>query len=107
MTILQSLKSLSGYPVPQLSLENAIEEAGLSAGTVIDAQIRSSAAYKRAKAHVYLFLAEAPDVSQGGISYSFSDEDKKLFRTQAEALLDEIGDESIASDNYGWQGEDL
>ncbi len=107
MTILQSLKSLSGYPIPQLSLENVIEEAGLTAGGEATKAVRGSAAYKRAKAHVYLFLAEAPDVSQGGISYSFSDEDKKLFRTQAEALLDEIGDESIASDNYGWQGEDL
>ena len=107
MTILQSLKSLSGYPLSQLSLENAIEEAGLTADAVATKAVRGGSAYKRAKAHVYLLLAEAPDVSQGGISYSFSDEDKRLFRTQAQALLDDIGDDSLVSDNYGWQGEDL
>lgn len=108
MTILESLKSLSGYPLPQLSLENVVEEAGLTASQGITAAVRRSASYKRAKARVYLMLAEAPDVSQGGISYSFSDEDKKQFRIQAQALLDEVGDDTSAvSDNYGWMGENL
>lgn len=108
MTILFSLKSLSGYPISQLSLENIIEEEGMTATQEITAAIRQSKPYKRAKAQVYLLLAEAPDVSQGGISYSFSDEDKKHFRTLAQALLDEIGDDtSFIGDNYGWQGEDL
>ena len=102
MTILQSLKSLSGYPIPQLSLENIIEESGLTATAETDEATRSSAPYKRAKAKVYLLLAEAPDVSQGGISYSFSDEDKKHFRMLAQSLMEDAGD-----DNYGWQGEDL
>ena len=108
MNILQSLKSLSGYPLSQLSLENAIEEAGLMAASEADANVRQSAPYKRAKAHVYLMLAEAPDVSQGGISYSFSDEDKKHFRTLAQGLLDETGEDTTTfSDNYGWQGENM
>lgn len=107
MTILESLKSLSGYPLSRLSVENIAEELGLSADGEVTAEVRSSAAFKRAKARVYLLLAEAPDVSQGGITYSFSDEDKKLFRQQAQALLEEVGDDSPVGDDYGWMGEDL
>lgn len=108
MTILQSLKSLSGYPIPNDSLMNVIIEAGLSADGEITQETCRDANYKRAKAKVYLLLANAPDVSQGGISYSFSDEDKKHFRMQAQALLDEVGDDTSAiGDDYGWMGEDL
>ena len=108
MTILQSLKSLSGYPLPMPSLINVVTEAGLAGDAEITSETYKSAEYKRAKAKVYLLLAEAPDVSQGGISYSFSDEDKKYFRMQAQALLDEVGDDiSAVTDEYGWMGEDL
>lgn len=105
MNILESLKSLSGYPIPRLSLENIAEECGLSASDDATADVRATKPFKRAKARVYILLSEAPDVSQGGITYSFSDEDKKRFRTQAQDLLGEIGDDM--SDNYGWQGENL
>lgn len=108
MTILESLKSLSGYPISRLSLVNIAEEVGLTADGEATEGERKSAPFKRAKARVYLLLAEAPDVSQGGISYSFSDEDKKHFRMQAQALLDEVGDDTSAiSDEYGWMGENL
>lgn len=108
MTILESLKSLNGYPIPRLSLLNIAEECGLSADGEITADTRADNSYKRAKAQVYILLSEAPDVSQGGIIYQFSDEDKRRFRMQAEALLEEIGDDTSAlSDDYGWQGEDL
>ncbi len=107
MTILQSLKSLSGYPIPPLSLENICEELGLTADGEADASLRQQPDFKRAKAQVFLLLAEAPSVSQGGITYSFSEEDKKQFRSQAQALLEEVGDTSQVGDNYGWQGEDM
>lgn len=108
MTILQSLKSLSGYPIPQLSLVNIAEESGLTVGNEADEGVRQSKAFKRAKARVYILLSESPNVSQGGITYSFSDEDRKRFRMQAQDLLEEVGDEaSMIGDNYGWQGEDL
>ncbi len=108
MTILESLKSLSGYPIPRLSLENIAEECGLTASDEATAEVRAEKPFKRAKARVYRMLAEAPDVSQGGISYSFSDEDKKNFRMLAQSLLEEVGDDtSMFSDDYGWQGEDL
>ena len=108
MTILKSLKSLSGYPLTNDALTRVAIETGLAVDSEITADIMRSAPYKRAKARVYLMLAEAPDVSQGGISYSFSDEDKKHFRMLAQSLLDEVGDDTSAfSDDYGWQGEDL
>lgn len=108
MNILESLKSLNGYPIPRLTLLDIAEECGLPSDGEVTTETRASSPFKRAKAKVYIFLSEAPDVSQGGITYQFSDEDKRRFRMQAEALLEEIGDDTSAlSDNYGWQGEDL
>ena len=108
MNILESLKNLSGYPIPRLSLENIAEECGLTASDENTAEKRAEKPFKRAKAQVYILLSEAPDVSQGGITYHFSDEDKKRFRMQAQALLEEIGDDTSAmGDSYGWMGEDL
>jgi hypothetical protein len=108
MTILESLKSLSGYPLSRLSLVDITEEVGLAADGEATQGVRQSKPFKRAKARVYIMLAEAPDVSQGGITYSFSDEDKKHFRMQAQALLEEVGDDiSGLGDDYGWMGEDL
>ena len=108
MTILESLKSLSGYPLSRLSLTNIAEEVGLAADSEATTGVRQSKSFKRAKARVYIMLSEAPDVSQGGITYSFSDEDKKRFRMQAQDLLEEVGDDtSLLGDDYGWMGEDL
>ena len=108
MTILQSLKSLNGYPLQHDALVGVCLESGLNSSEMATSSRLCSKAYKRAKARVYLLLSQAPDVSQGGITYSFSDEDKKNFRTQAQALLEEVGDDASAmGDNYGWMGEDL
>lgn len=109
MNVLQSLKSLSSYPIPSATVEDIAEGAGLAVDTTVTMEIRNGKEYKRAKAHVFLFLSEAPNVSQGGISYSFSEDERKRFRSRASNILSEIGEvsEDAALPEFGYKGEDL
>lgn len=107
MTILQSLKSLSNYPIPTTTIQNIVEGLGFDVADDVTQELRKSKNFKRAQAQMYLFLAEAPNVSQGGISYSFSDDERKRFRLRADNLLDEVGDDNNTGVQYGYMGSDL
>ena len=108
MNVLQSLRSLSSYPIPTATIEDVAEGVGLAIDTEVTQELRKDKCFKRAQARVYIFLSEAPNVSQGGISYSFSEEERRRFRLRAENLLEQIGDAtSEAGVEYGYKGEDL
>lgn len=108
MNIIESLKSLTAYPVPTATLINICDEVGLDSQNEADSATRKAKAYNRAKAHVYSFLAEAPNVSQGGISYSFSEDERSRFRKRAAAILEELGDDPSQGTNIGgYIGEDF
>lgn len=108
MNVLQSLRSLSSYPIPTATIEDVAEGVGLAIDTEVTQELRKDKRFKRAQALVYIFLSEAPNVSQGGISYSFSEEERRRFRLRAESLLEQIGDAtSEAGVEYGYKGEDL
>lgn len=108
MNVLQSLRSLSSYPIPTATIEDVAEGVGLAIDTELTQELRKDKRFKRAQARVYMFLSEAPNVSQGGISYSFSEEERRRFRLRAENLLEQIGvATSEAGVEYGYKGEDL
>jgi hypothetical protein len=108
MDVLQSLKSLSNYPIPKATIQDIAEGLGISIDTDLTPELRGDKNFKRAQSRIYFFLAEAPNVSQGGISYSFSDEERKRFRLRAESILEEIGDDgSSVGVSYGYKGADL
>lgn len=107
MNISQSLRSLSAYPIPSATLQDIAEGAGMSADYELTPELRLSNEFRRAQAGVYLFLSEAPNVTQNGISYSFSDDDRRRFKTRAENILDELGDTTISGVSFGYQGEEL
>jgi hypothetical protein len=108
MNVLQSLKSLSNYPIPSATIQDVADGLDLSVDTVLTVELRKEKNFKRAQAQIYFFLSEAPNVSQGGISYSFSDEERRRFRLRAESILEEIGDDgSSAGVAYGYKGADL
>lgn len=100
------LGSLNGYPIPRATLETIALSAGLDTGQEVNPENLRSKECKRATAQVYLWLSTAPNVSQGGISYSFSDDDRARFLNKAKGLLDEIG-EGDELGEFGYMGEDL
>lgn len=108
MTIADSLKAISLYPINPLTCQNIAEECGLYAADDATADVRASIPYKRAKAKVYMYLAEAPNVSEAGANYSFTDAEREASKKKAQALLDEAGaEDESAVDAVGWIGEDF
>jgi hypothetical protein len=108
MNVLQSLKSLSNYPIPSETIQNVSEGVGLDFNAVLTVELRQDNKFKWAQAHIYFFLSEAPNVSQAGISYSFSDEERERFKLKAESIIDEIGDDgSSIGVSFGYKGADL
>lgn len=103
MLISESLRSVSLYPIPPATIKCIMSECGLLDEDV-NQNIMQSASYKRAKAKVYLFLADAPNVSEGGANYSLTDNERNSLRRQAESLLADVGD---SQGEYGYIGEDF
>ena len=108
ITVLDALRGVNAYPIPLSELVRAAELGGLDAQSEATADITSSAGFKRSKAELLLWLALAPDISQGGQSYSFTDEQRLQLRHQARALLAECGDgEALPKAVYGYKGSRL
>ena len=108
MTIQQSLKSLTAYPIPLATLQDIAEGCGMQLDAELTPEIRATAEMKRAKAHVYIYLITAPNISQNGVSFSFTTEERKQFKKLAISLLDEIGDDiSKLRTKYGYVGENF
>lgn len=107
-TVLESLKSVNAYPVPLRTLVEIAERRGLSlTSEATQADLRGKD-YKLATADLLLWLSLAPDISQGGQSYSFTDEQRQQFRNRANALFDEFGEEtSSVQPTYGYKGSRL
>ena len=103
MLISESLRSVSLYPIPPATIKCIMSECGLLDEDV-NQSIMQSASYKRAKAKVYLFLADTPNVSEGGANYSLTDNERNSLRRQAESLLADVGD---SQGEYGYMGEDF
>ncbi len=108
MTISAALKSISNYPIPTSAIENMADEAGIADTTqTVTPAIRATASFKRATAYAYRFLADAPNITQGGISYTFSPEERKRFAKRASAILDDLGEGDQAETQCGYIGEDF
>lgn len=106
--ISELLRSVNSYPIPA----NVIMEAGMGYGLDIEAdaspEVLQSTEYKLAKADVYKYLAGAPNISQNGISFSFTEDQRNIFLKLASSIRSEVGVEDEESgQGYGYMGEDL
>lgn len=107
-TVLETLKGVSAYPVPLRTLIETAELRGLSLEETATQYVMVGKAYKLAKADLLLWLSIAPNITQGGQSFSFTDEQRQQFRNQAKALYDECGEVSAATKPiYGYKGSRL
>lgn len=107
--VIESLKGLNAYPIPRRTLVDMAEKRGLNLDTEATADVLKSKEYNLAKADLLLWLSFAPDISQGGQNYSFTDEQRTQFRSHAKAIYKDFGDD-IGSANkpiYGYKGSRL
>jgi len=107
MLISEALRAISLYPMNPLTIANIAEECGLVPSETLDAETRSSSAFKKAQAKVYQYLAESPSVSQAGATYNFTEADRDAFRRKAGVLLEEAGVDSEQGFEVGYFGEDF
>lgn len=106
--ISELLRSVNSYPIPA----NIILEAGIKYGLDIEAdatpEILQSNEYNLAKADMYKYLAGAPNISQNGISFTFTDEQRNYFLSIASSIRGEWGvTDLVNGQGYGYMGEDL
>lgn len=107
--VIELLKGVTAYPIPLRTLLEAAEKRGLNLDGEATAEVIKGKAYNLARADIFLWLSFAPDISQGGQSFSFSDEQRSRLRNQAKALYAEFEPDGSASQKpiYGYKGSRL
>jgi len=106
MTTAEALLAVSSYPVPYRTIEAIALKRGLSLTDEADQSLVSGKSYQLSLADLYIWLYFAPNVSQGGQSYSFTAEQRSYWKSQALKIYnkyDEDAAESVAG-NYGYMG---
>lgn len=109
-TILNSLIGFTMYPLPSRTIEGIAARRGCSLSGEATREVLSSKVYNLCKADLLMWLALAPNVTQGGQSYSFSDEQRLQFRNQANSLYQQFAaDDSMETEKpiYGYKGSRL
>lgn len=109
-TVLECLKGVNAYPIPLRTFEEIMERRGLSATETAGQEVLFGAGYNLALADLLTWLSLAPDVSQGGQSFGFTDEQRTQFRNRASRLYKQYGNAQEAALNkpiYGYKGNRL
>lgn len=103
------LKGINAYPLPLRTLFETAEKRGLDLDGEATQEIINGKAYNLSKADLLMWLSFAPDISQGGQSFSFTDEQRKQLRLRARQLYDEYDPEGDETDVglYGYKGSRL
>lgn len=109
MTHHDLLRGINAYPVSLHALRRAALRRGLDLTEEATSESIGSRAYRLAEADIKVWLSWAPNVAQGGQSYSFSAEERRQLRAQARQTYAELGedDDMAGGVNYGYKGSRL
>lgn len=105
-TAYEALLAISAYPIPDRVIRSITAKRGVATEDPASESVQASAPFRLAKADLYIWLYFAPNVSQGGQSYSFTDEQRKWWWKQALAIYEELGDPEADAlrSQYGYMG---
>lgn len=115
ITLTNHLQGLNAYPIPKRAIEMIAVKRNTYAEQDVTYRYQDEELQRTVslcEADVYAWLSMAPDVAQGGQSYSFSDAERAAFRRKANALYRANGEEeSVISDGkataFGYKGDKL
>ena len=110
MTIEQSLRAISNYPLPKMFVESILIESNLDGADDYSLNVAQSKEYKKLVVKVCMFLASAPNINENGFSVTIDNNSRNLFISKAQRLQKEIGEEdaqSLSGVEYGYKGEDF
>ena len=106
-TVLDCLQSINTYPVQLRTFTEVAERRGVDLTEEATAELLKGAAFSLCRADILLWLSYAPAVSQGGISYSFTDEQRTQMRNEAQQIYKEQEEEHLPKTIYGYKGNRL
>lgn len=107
-TVLDCLQSINTYPIQLRTFTEVAERRGVDLTEEATAELLKGAVFSLCRADILLWLSYAPAVSQGGISYSFTDEQREKMRNEAQKLYDEFSEDDISvTVKYGYKGSRL
>jgi len=90
MTIEQAIRNSFSFPINGDLVETIAIERGLTPGEVFDREVSLSKEFRLTKADIICRTLLAPNVSEGGVSISWSD--RRLFLGMANAVYSEYGE---------------
>lgn len=100
-----ALLGITGYPIPQRSVEVVALRRGLDLDEGATLESMVSRPFRLCEADLLMWLLRAPNVSQGGQSYNFTEEQRKDMRRRANAIYTEEGENAAgAAIAYGYKG---
>lgn len=107
--VIENLKGINAYPIPIRTLIETADKRGLNLDTEATGEVLKGKNYNLAKADLLLWLSFAPNISQGGQNYSFTDEQRTQLRNHAKALYKDFDDDSGSANKpiYGYKGSRL
>ena len=112
MTLLETLQAaVTAYPIAPQTIEAWATYWGLDLQQQATPPLMQSQEYRLVKADLWDWLALAPNISQGGQTYSFTDEQRTLFKQRALSLRNSVTLEPETLEQggtlYGYKGSTL
>lgn len=106
MTIRELLKALAPYTIPDVYIDAIGED--VKADMDDDVELADAKVLNRAKARLYLRLATLPNVSEGGVSISFTATEKQAFFDLAKRYALMGGETGLVpGGNFGYKGQNI
>lgn len=109
LSVSDALRSETGFPVKTDTIETIALKRGLSLDGDATQAVILSKEFRICVADLCLWLFIAPNVSQGGQSFSLTDAQREELRRRARRIYKSLGmDESgagAAGATYGYKGE--
>lgn len=107
-TFIEHLKGTNRYPIPLRTFAEIGERRRITLTADAAQEALSGKDYRLAKADLLLWLSLAPNISQGGQNYSFTDEQRKQMRNEANAIYQELEPtEATLMPTFGYKGDRL
>ena len=107
-TVLEALRGINSYPIPLRTIKEVAERRVVDIYSETTLSMLKSREFNLCRADLLLWLSYAPNVTQGGQSYSFTDEQRLRMRNMAQQLYDELEEgEGLPKTVYGYKGKRL
>ena len=105
--VADALRGVSAYPIPARTLGEVAARRGVDLFEEVSPSVVMSAPFRLCHADLLMWLSLAPDISQGGQTYSFTDAQREDMRRRARQEYAELDAASVPKTTFGYKGTTL